>query len=1022
MKPTMFTRILTATLLPVLVVFVIVIGTIQSILNINNADNTKKSMSITTVQISEQAASKLDGLSVLQNNISIGMSGQRFDLPEAKESVDRLLQTLLESATDIYCAWFVFEPSVFPDGNRYYKSLIRSPLGFLESFTITDELLDNPNRAPWYYEPLTTGQPFINMMETYDYGRLSDPIRVLTISMPIKREGQIIGCVGVDVRYENLFKIDNIIDTSVPQKVMLLSAGGTILFSLDGDAVGQSIFDYDFPNHDALSSALHGDEIWIDEVDTSFYDERAVVVLYPFRIRNTPETVYLYRVTPRAQIYATSNLFVEVIYITGVLGLVLLAFCVFITTRSVVRHIKRITENFHVVADNGIEVVLNSKNLPVAPTNVLELDILQSALATMMIHLREGHALRMKTIEANLEKERVIASSEAKTNFFAAMSHEIRTPMNAILGISEIMIHEGNLTTLQKKHILDIRTSSDALLAIINDILDISKMETGKMSLHYDHYNFQALIDNVVSLANYLASEAGLMFRTQIEGVVPKCLYGDNMRLRQVLLNLLGNAVKYTRKGIVSLGVLVTSDVISFSVSDTGIGIRDSDIAAIFETFKQVDTRRNRDVKGTGLGLAICKNLMELMGGTIAVASDYGVGSTFTITLPLSLGDESKLSDAAPDRRIYYSEDLRVLVVDDNEINLNVSSGFLRTFHGINCDTAISGRVAIDMVQKTDYDIIFMDHMMPEMDGVDTTHCIRALGEKYKKIPIIALTANAVIGTQEDLLSSGLDDFLSKPIQSDKLQEVLYTWAPVEKRLSIVEIPPQDTSLPASNIQSTLNHPSSPKLGPLAAVQEINLNVGLENIGYDEDMYLQSLRLLVQKLPTSLQLMPDQLAAEKIHDFQIHIHGLKGSLASIGANALSEGAKALELSASANDVEHCRADLPAMLTALSIFSHALSDALAAINASSEPEAPDVVSAPAVRSDYSDDAIATHLAQLRQVLQSYDYEAIITSLQALLALELPHDEQDLVTQIKTRIDNFDYPAASRIIDENLLNYQ
>ena len=1030
-KPTMFSQILLTTLIPVIVVFIIVIATIQSILNVSESSHIQESLRVTTVQISQQVLDKLQGYELLQNETSSALSGLDFSADSAMQEADALLNALISSDPDVYSTWFAFEPDVFPGGDRYYHCLLRTSNGLRDGITMTHAMLAH---ADWYSIPMNTGHVYYNMSEVYDYGFGEGPINVFTMARPIIKNGRIIGCLGIDVRYEDLFRLDNLVDVANDQQIMLLASDGLVLFSLNSADVGTYLKNHDIDNKAALTDALQKNELWIGETSTLLRQNQVLSILYPFQIQNIARSVFLYRSAPSEQIYGMFNLSMEVIYITGVLGVILLAFCVFIFTRGIVQHMKRITESFQAVTGGGIELIEVRENLPTAPTNIQELDILQSSLAAMMLHLRESHDLKMKSLATEVEKEKLIAASEAKSNFFASMSHEIRTPMNAILGISEIMLHEGDLTSRQEKHIRDIKTSSDSLLDIINDILDISKMESGKMTLHSEHYNFKAMLDKVVALSSYLASNSGLQFKYEATGDLPEYLYGDGIRVRQILLNLLGNAVKYTQRGFVRLNVYVLKGRLHFEVEDSGIGIKSADLKTVFDTFNRIDTRRNHQISGTGLGLSISRSLVELMCGTISVASTYGVGSIFHVELPMVLGDPALQllpPTTSPVQRLLFSDNLRVLVVDDNEINLNVSSGLLKALFGIHCDTVNSGAKAIARVQEVAYDLIFMDHMMPDMDGVDTTRHIRSLGDSFRSLPIIALTANAVIGTRDQLLDAGMDDFLSKPIQSEQLRDVLYRWAPPEKRLISEEELPAEDSQSGQAVNHHFNMPdtippfepepdsrrltppqkvtddhASPLIGQLKVhMPEIDCTSGLENIGYDEVMYLHSLQLLLQKLPQNLEQMESSLACEDLKDFQIYVHGLKGSLSSLGVAALSDRALNLEAASSRGDLSHCQENLSAFAAELADFHQRLSVILDNGAAAPSPQ----------RTSGGQQVDAAAFLRLSEALESYDYEQVMEALGALLAMDRNAEENALLNEIKSLVDKFDYPSAMTLLN-------
>ena len=404
----------------------------------------------------------------------------------------------------------------------------------------------------------------------------------------------------------------------------------------------------------------------------------------------------------------------------------------------------------------------------------------------------------VKSINMMQESKRLAEEASAsKSNFLANMSHEIRTPMNAILGMSDIVLRDEELPEDVRDQLQNIKDAGNGLLGIINDILDISKIESGKYELIDEDYYLPGLIHDVTTMIAVRLSERPIRFKVTVDANMPARVYGDALRIRQILMNILGNATKFTKMGSIELscrGEWTLEDyVFYFDISDTGMGIKEKDIDTIFGAFNQVDTRKNRNVQGTGLGLAISKNLAQMMGGDITVESEYGKGSTFHIVIHQKINDvteigvkvaksleEMNYQAVATDDTytIVKRPGKKILVVDDTNVNLIVAKGLLKPYEMI-VDTATSGEEAIKMVQVRDYDIVFMDHMMPEMDGVDTTHAIRELGGKYENLVIIALTANAVAGTKEVMVAEGMNDFLAKPIDKQELNTILDKWISV---------------------------------------------------------------------------------------------------------------------------------------------------------------------------------------------------------------------------------------------------
>jgi signal transduction histidine kinase/CheY-like chemotaxis protein/HPt (histidine-containing phosphotransfer) domain-containing protein len=693
---------------------------------------------------------------------------------------------------------------------------------------------------------------------------------------------------------------------------------------------------------------------------------------------------------------------------TSALGLLLLIFVLFITIRNIFKPIKKLTDSANMIASGDLTLDIDSifdiKHGEQKKQTKNEIYILSVALKKMLYQLNLTEEL------SNLN-EKLSEALKTKSEFLAKMSHEIRTPKNAITGMAELALRE-DMPNSTREHVLTIKQASANLLSIINDILDFSKIESGKMEIIPVNYLFASLINDVISIIRMRVVDLRLRFVVNIDSNIPNALFGDETRVRQILLNVLSNATKYTKKGFISFSVSgeITDDytiLLTIDVEDSGRGIKKEDIERLFDDFAQFDLAKNKDVEGTGLGLAITKSLVNAMGGDISVYSEYEKGSMFTITLPQKIVSPEPLAAVENpekkkvlvyERRQKYADSMicnidnlgvtcarvesdeemreklktddysfvfiayalldnvkkilselgskaeiviitgfgnaiadkglnmltmpvnsisvanilngvsdnfsysansniiaricapkaRVLVVDDINTNLKVTEGLLSPYE-MQVDLCLNGLEAIKAVKNNQYDLVFMDHMMPEMNGVDATKHIRELGDDYHiNLPIIALTANAVSGTKEMFLSSGFDDFLSKPIDTVKLNNILEKWLPREKQEKL-------------NREIRINEDSD--LDEAVEIDGVNIKKGISITGGVLKNYLQTLSVFHKDGIQKIEQLKKCLESNDYSLYATYTHALKGASASIGADELSEMAKQLEFAGKQEDVQ-----------------------------------------------------------------------------------------------------------------------
>lgn len=628
------------------------------------------------------------------------------------------------------------------------------------------------------------------------------------------------------------------------------------------------------------------------------------------------------------------------------------------------------------------------------------------------VPLADRLAAFVDTATMELEEETIKAqtANAAKSNFLSNMSHEIRTPINAIMGMDEMILRETDNPAI-REYAENIRTAGTSLLSLVNDILDFSKIEAGKLEIIPVEYALSSVLNDLANMVRLRAEKKGLTFSVEASPELPTLLYGDEIRIKQVATNILTNAVKYTEKGGVTLRVSFTKTdeqtiLLRFSVEDTGIGIKSEDLDKLFNAFERIEEARNRTIEGTGLGMNITKRLLELMGSRLEVESTYGKGSTFSFTIEQRVVNWAHIGDFEQAYRktiaqqqayqeCFTAPDAHILVVYDTKMNLTVIKGLLKATQ-LNLDEAESGQEALALTNKNVYDVIFLDHRMPGMDGVETLAAIRAQSDgKNRQTPVICLTANAVSGAREWYLDRDFNDYLTKPVTGHDLEEMLVKYLPHGK-VSL-------TGACTFNFESEDSLPewllSSSELGHV-----LDTKTGLKYCGSAAD-YLEALRLFQKSADQKADEIEQFFKEKDWKNFTTKVHALKSSAHIIGAVELSERAKRLEDAGDRIYIEEIKKDTPALLELYRACAKALSPLSETVESTSD--LPEIDKA----------SLYEAYETIKELAASFDFDSIQLVVKELEKSRVAEDERERHSKILEAAKKPDWDTLKKLLNES-----
>ena len=617
-------------------------------------------------------------------------------------------------------------------------------------------------------------------------------------------------------------------------------------------------------------------------------------------------------------------------------------------------------------------------------------------------------AVYERTKELKIQTEAALVASRAKSEFLARMSHEIRTPMNAVIGMSELARRDYG-TPKGLEYISGIKSAGASLLAIINDILDFSRIESGRLEFAAVPYETASLLDDALTITRIRMAEKPLELVVEADPGLPRAMTGDAGRIQQILLNLLGNAVKYTEKGFIKLSVSgerIAEDALrlTLAVEDSGLGIKQEDMPKLFSDFMRFDEKRNSAIEGTGLGLSIARNLCRAMGGDITAESEYDRGSVFTVTLVQAVDDWKPMGDmaahgpakpAGAGRVAFIAPEAEVLVADDSFSNLMVAEGLLAPYR-VRVSTCQNGRQAVASVQARSFDLVLMDHMMPEMDGLEAAAAIRALGGRFAELPIAVYTANIVSGMKETFLAGGFNDFLAKPIDEAKLDALLQRWIPAAKQKKDAEM--EGTAMDRAA-------PAEDSAEAFPEIAGLDIAMGLAMAGGSPGRFRALLQAFLKDAEPGLTLLDVPPDTAGLAAFTSFAHTLKSGLANIGAKDLSGAAAGLEEAGRSGDLSVIRADLGSFREKLAaLMARIIGPASAEANSGGGAGLDESVTA----------AWREALAGFKAALEAKDPDGMDLKLAELQNLQLDPERRELIVDLARYVLFGDFKKAAEAL--------
>ncbi len=871
----------------------------------------------------------------------------------------------------------------------YQKRFVSVRTTDLSKFSPTDT-----EHVGWYYLPLWKKEP----VWTPAYENLSLGQKMISYSVPVYKNGEFLGVVGIDL---SLALIDDMI------KSLQLEGSTCLLVGSEDNLIHLNSQDESTKAVDQSAELSIILDQFLNNPDKTFQ-------IFTWEEQKHYGTIthldngmsYIASVSKSELLKPLYNLIITLL-ISFILVCLLTFFLILFTYKKVINPVKIINRTTSRLARGELYIDIPYESDNEIGTLANNIRLMTTQLKEYIEYISEQTKKEREAKEAALTESQInAAASQAKSAFLANMSHEIRTPINAVLGMNEMILRESKDKTITG-YAANIKTAGSNLLSIVNDVLDFSKIEAGKMELFPENYETSSLIIDLVNMTRERALNKGLKYDLAVSPLLPKTLYGDSVRIKQCILNLLTNAIKYTKVGSLTFSIdykTIEKDTIQLNVhvKDTGCGIKEEDMEKLFTPFERIEEEKYRTIEGTGLGISIVRRLLGMMNSNLEVRSTYGKGSDFSFTIKqkvvdwtaagnLNLAYEESINQMSQYKEKLHASKAHLLFIDDTEMNLDVIKGLLKNT-GMTIDTVLSGKEALKAVEKNKYDIIFIDHRMPEMDGIQTLQAMKKMDDnKSAGKPCIALTANAIAGVKKMYLDEGFDDYLSKPVNPQKLEEMIIKYLPQDYLETVKE----------SNI--SIEDPSNDFIEKFKTIKELDLQTALNNCA-SPDLLLSTIKRYHSSIDEKALEILQFFEAEDWENYGIKVHALKSTSRLIGAAELSKLAEHLEECSNKKDIEEIKKEHKKLLDSFINYKYILASLVE--NEADEKEKPEI----------SEEELLQNINQLIEYADSFDIDGLDNTLKYLTSVKLPLDFSQKFSKIQKSIENVDFKELRSLLSD------